>query len=120
MSEVLVCWRCGENLAALSLPLSRMDECPACSVHLHVCRMCSFYDPAVTRACREDDADDVGEKERANFCDYFQPMPNAFDASAAAAEQQARNELDNLFQGEAAADEHPADGDQQAADDLFK
>ena len=34
MSQQLSCYRCGESLAALSLPLSRQDQCPGCSAEL--------------------------------------------------------------------------------------
>ena len=91
MSHNIACYRCGERLSSLSLPFSRRDECPGCHNHLHVCRMCEFFDASVPRQCREDDADDVSEKERLNFCDYFKPSETAFDparkAEAAAAEQ---------------------------------
>jgi len=95
----LVCWRCGEPLEGLSLPLCRLDECRSCSVQVHVCRMCTFFDPKVTRQCREDDAEEVKEKERANFCDYFKPRPDAFDPQFTEAEQAARAALDDLFGG---------------------
>ena len=97
---MLLCWRCGTALAELSLPLSRLDECPVCQVHLHVCRMCEYYDPAVTKACREDGADEVREKQRANFCDWFRPSERAFDADLAAESQRAAAKLNALF-GEA-------------------
>jgi len=96
MSEI-VCWRCGTDLADLSLPLARLDECPQCVVHLHVCRMCQFFDPTVTKSCREDDADEVRDKQSANFCDYFKVAPDAFDATLADADQAAKNQLDILF-----------------------
>ena len=73
MTDELHCWRCGAVLRALSLPLSRLDECPDCSMHLHVCRMCTHFDPGVARQCREDDAEEVRDKERDNLCDYFVP-----------------------------------------------
>ena len=72
MADIPVCWRCGHSLEELSMPPGRLDECPECRSQLHVCRMCAFFNPEVIRACREDDADEVMEKERANFCDYFQ------------------------------------------------
>jgi hypothetical protein len=97
MAHDLVCWRCGGSLAALSLPLRRLEECPACRAELHVCRMCRSYDPRVAKKCREDDAEDVKGKDTANFCDYFRPRPGAFDAALAAAEQQARDQLSGLF-----------------------
>ena len=100
MTKKIVCWRCGASLEALTLPLSRLDECPGCGVHVHVCRLCEFFAPARPRQCREDDAEEVKEKERANFCDYFRPRAGAFDAARAAAEQQARDQLAALFGGD--------------------
>ena len=119
---MIVCWRCGDSLKKLTLPLARLDECPSCNAHLHICRMCIFYDPAITKACREDDADEVQEKERANFCDYFRPAEAAFDAVRAAAEKKAVDDLQGLF-GSSDAGEEQADssGDPaiKAAEDLF-
>jgi hypothetical protein len=125
MSDELHCWRCGSDLSALSLPLSRMDECPACLIYLHVCRMCVYFDPVIARACREDDAEEVKEKERANFCDYFRPSAHAFDSDIAAAESEARTQLGSLFGGKDESDSGAKDakddlGDGPAADDLFK
>jgi hypothetical protein len=114
---MIVCWRCGDSLKKLTLPLAQLDECPSCNAHLHICPMCIFYAPAVTKACREDDADEVREKERANFCDYFRPAENAFDAGRAAAEKQAVDQLQGLF-GDA-GDKGSSDNI-GAADDLFK
>jgi hypothetical protein len=47
-------------------------ECD-CGADLHVCKNCEFYDPKVYNECRETSADVVREKDRANFCEYFQP-----------------------------------------------
>ncbi|MEC9375723.1 MAG: hypothetical protein VYA80_05050 [Pseudomonadota bacterium] len=93
----LVCWRCGLGLDQLSLPLSRMDECPECKVHLHVCKMCQNFDPSVTLSCREDDAEEVREKQSANFCDYFKAANGAFDQNIAKVEQLAKIEANSLF-----------------------
>lgn len=118
MSHDLVCWRCGGSLAALTLPLRRLEECPACRAELHVCRLCAFYDPYVAKKCREDDAEEVKAKEQANFCDYFRPRPGAFDSVAAQAEQRAKDQLAALFGGGAQA---PGSGEAgSAADALFK
>jgi hypothetical protein len=99
MTHDLVCWRCGASLAALSLPLRRLDECPMCRAELHVCRMCRSYDPRVAKKCREDDAEEVRGKEQANFCDYFRPRPEAFDPALGEAERKARDQLSGLFSG---------------------
>ena len=118
MVQALQCYRCGTSLAGLSLPLGRLDECPECTVQLHVCRMCRFYDPAVTKQCREDDAEEVREKSRANFCDYFTPSADAHDPSFVTADTKARSELDSLF-GDGDGDTGGNDA-ASAADDLFK
>jgi hypothetical protein len=118
---MIVCWRCGHSLAELTLPLARLDECPSCNAQLHICRMCLCYDPAVTKACREDDADEIREKERANFCDYFKPAEDAFDADRAFLEQQAAAQLHGLFGDDGGRDaKESSDGPAtRAAEDLF-
>lgn len=97
MAHNICCYRCGTSLAALSLPLSRQDECPGCGNYLHVCKMCTHFDATVPRQCREDGADDVTEKERLNFCDWFVPGDSAFDTKREEEERQARSALDALF-----------------------
>ena len=119
MTDDLHCYRCGTSLAALSLPLSRRDECPSCSVHLHVCRMCSFFDAQVPKQCREDDAEEVTDKERQNFCEWFKPASGVFDAKRFGEEQQAKSQLAELF-GESDASGRDADKLQNDAEDLFK
>lgn len=121
MSHNIVCYRCGGSLSTLSLPLSRRDECPHCQNYLHVCRMCLYYDPHVPRQCREDDADDVKEKEQLNFCDYFEPAGNAFDAAGKQAADRAAVQLDALFGDASADDPGPADDDTLSdAENLFR
>ena len=97
MAHHIKCYRCGASLEALSLPLSRQDECPGCGNYLHVCRMCVHYDKTVPRQCREDGAEDVKDKDRLNFCDWYKPSQMAFDAGRKAEEDQARATLDALF-----------------------
>ncbi|NIV16933.1 MAG: hypothetical protein GWN47_00655 [Woeseiaceae bacterium] len=97
MSHEIRCYRCGASLAALSLPLSRQDECPGCHNHLHVCMMCIHYDRHVPKQCREDDAEEVTEKARLNFCEWFKPSETAFDAGRKDEEDAARAALEDLF-----------------------
>ncbi len=119
MTDSILCYRCGTSLAGLSLPLSRRDECPACSASLHVCRMCAFFDPTVAGQCREDDAEHVRDKETANFCDWFKPASGVFDAAGKQAADAASAQLDALFGG-TEIDAPDADEQQAAADALFK
>ncbi|MFO1426002.1 MAG: hypothetical protein U1F11_03315 [Steroidobacteraceae bacterium] len=97
MSHDLVCWKCGASLAALSLPLRRLDECPKCRAELHVCRMCVDYDTRVAKHCREPTAEEVREKDRANFCDHYKPRAGAYVPPDTAAIDRAKSELDRLF-----------------------
>lgn len=118
MPEPIVCYRCGASLEKLSLPLSRRDECPECTIHLHVCRMCIYFDRQVPRQCREDGAEEVLDKEKMNFCDWFKPSADAFDPAQARQAARARTELASLFGAEPEA--QATDPDTQRAEDLFK
>ncbi len=83
--------------------------------------MCQFFDPAVTEQCSEDDAEEVKEKIRSNFCDYFKPGYGTFDPASAEAENLAKNALDSLF-GEGDGDEKDKSGTGGSSDaeDLFR
>jgi hypothetical protein len=96
MSEELVCWKCGAPLSELSLPLSRTDECRACRAELHVCRMCRFYDTSKAKSCSEPIADEVQDKQRANFCGYFLVAGGRFRPRSDTAEL-AKAALESLF-----------------------
>lgn len=87
------------SLVDYTLPLRRVEECRSCRAELHVCRMCEFYDVSVAKHCREPIADEVKDKERANFCDYFRPTPTAYRPGDESAADRARAELDALFGG---------------------
>jgi len=119
MDDVLACFRCGASLAQLSLPLSRRDLCPACGISLHVCRMCLYFDATVPKQCREDDAEEVVDKEKVNFCEWFKPAPGAFDPARAGEAERAKAALSALFGGEAPA-QPEADSLLSKAEDLFK
>lgn len=112
----LVCWKCGNSLADLSLPLRRLDECKRCSAELHVCKLCEFYSVTVAKHCRETVAEEVKDKERANFCDYFKPQPNAYSTSGRDAASQAKSDLDALFGGAKPAVAEPAAADRAKAE----
>lgn len=112
----LVCWKCGASLAALSLPLQRLDECKQCAAELHVCKLCEFYSTAVAKHCREPIAEEVKDKERANFCDYFKPRPDAYSAAGQQAASQAKADLDALFGGGKSATSEPSAADKAKAE----
>jgi ribosome-binding protein aMBF1 (putative translation factor) len=116
MSTDLVCWKCGASLKAQPLPLGRRSECLSCGAELHVCRLCRHYDTAKAKQCRERAADEVQNKTRANFCDWFQPKADAFSAEAAG-NKPAGNPLDTLFGSDTASP--PKSDTRNALDKLF-
>ena len=63
--------------------------------------MCVDYDTSVAKSCREPIAEEVKEKDRANFCDYFKPRPDAYRPRDQTAERKSRTALDAIFGGQA-------------------
>jgi len=64
------CWQCGQQLRERDY--AREALCPGCARPTHVCRNCRHYSTAAADACREPMADPVADKQRANFCGYFE------------------------------------------------
>ncbi len=116
MSDSLVCWKCGASLEDLLIPFSRREECPACHTDLHVCRMCEFYDTSVAKSCREPVADEVRDKERANFCGYFKAIPDAYRPGDSGEADEAKAKLAALFGDDEAAKDATASGSKSEAD----
>jgi ribosome-binding protein aMBF1 (putative translation factor) len=84
-------------LSALSLPLRRLDACKACNAELHVCRMCIEYDTSHAQHCREPTAEEVRNKDEANFCDHFKPKAGAYVAKDGGEIARSKAALDDLF-----------------------
>ena len=115
----LVCWKCGASLATLPLPLSRLAECPKCRAYLHSCRLCQFYNPNLTSQCDEERAEEVRDKEGANFCDWFKPRPNAHGARPGAKGAAAKAKIDTLFGAAAGGADTTADAARSRLDELL-
>lgn len=132
MAESFECWKCGTLARDEPMPLGRETRCRACDNDLHVCRQCTFYDTTKGKSCAEPIADEVLDKERANFCGYFTLNPSAHAGTAQA--DAAREQLAAMFalgdappSANAAADaetllrkrEDDADAAQRALGELF-
>ncbi|MBB6095095.1 ribosomal protein L40E [Povalibacter uvarum] len=115
----LTCWKCGNSLADYTLPLRRLEECRKCHAELHVCKMCEWYNTSVAKHCREPIAEEVKDKERANFCDYFTPRPDAYSSSPQDEAARAKAQLDALFGGAAPAQPSAADTARAELEALF-
>jgi hypothetical protein len=72
------------------------DTCDRCDADLHVCLNCSHHDPSAYNECREGSAERVGDRERANRCDWFSPS-DASGGEVDLASARQRSALDELF-----------------------
>lgn len=97
MADNYVCWKCGAPIGHLPFPLGRMSRCDQCKADLHVCKLCKFYDTTRANQCQETVADPVVDKQRANFCGYFQPEPDAFKQQDSTVTNSAQQQLADLF-----------------------
>ncbi len=67
----MICHNCGREVDAGAKP-GRADACPFCGSDLRCCSNCRFFEPGAYNQCLETQAERVVEKDRSNFCDYFQ------------------------------------------------
>jgi len=76
MSDDIIgaCWNCGHGLTKADY--GREADCPGCHKPTRVCRNCRQFSPGRPNDCAEPLAEHLLEKERANFCEYFDPADN--------------------------------------------
>lgn len=67
----LICWNCG-RATGFEGKIARSDSCPHCQSDLRCCRGCRFFDPTSRWQCREPIEAPIPNKEKSNFCDWFQ------------------------------------------------
>jgi hypothetical protein len=89
------CWFCGTE-AIVPGKLGRKDGCSKCRMSLKCCRNCRHFDPPAPRQCREPAAEFVGDKEGANFCEYFEFVEKA-GGSRGNPQAEAKRKFDALF-----------------------
>ena len=75
----------------ISFKVSFRDECLFCRRDLHNCKNCAFYDVKSYNECKEPAADRVVDKEKNNYCEFYQPgsggeQQSTADKAKAAAE----------------------------------
>lgn len=94
------CQFCGAEVT-LSDPIPRDSSCESCQRDYRCCRQCRHYDTSRNNSCRETEAELVEDKQRRNFCEFFDfnPAPFRGPARDTSREAQARAKLDSLFKG---------------------
>ena len=65
------CYQCGWEWKIGGQP-GRNESCPECRSDLRVCLNCESYDSRAAHQCRDRRAEPVMEKDRGNFCEYFE------------------------------------------------
>ena len=66
-----VCYFCGAEIND-GMRIYRSSTCPSCLKDLKICYNCKFYSEGAHWDCLESIHEPVREKDRANFCEYFQ------------------------------------------------
>ena len=85
------------------------DHCQKCYSDLHSCRNCEFFDSAAYNECREPAAEFVKDKEKANFCDFFQPTQSLEHKVKIPSKQVLRAQAEALFKSNTDIQEAPKD-----------
>jgi len=65
-----MCFHCKKELDLSTRP-GRGEACPHCGSDVKVCLNCRFYDVTSYNECWEPSAERVVEKDKANFCEFF-------------------------------------------------
>ena len=99
--ETRHCHKCGWTWDISGLP-GRGDTCHGCRADLRVCLNCLNHDLHAAEECRERRADLVQDKDRSNFCEYFDMAQRVYRKNGGAnpsREDRARDELKRLLGG---------------------
>jgi hypothetical protein len=112
------CRSCGAPLT-IGEPIPRDAECGSCGSDLRSCVNCRHYDPRLHNACRETEAEQVEDRRRRNFCEYFEPSREPWAPGSGDAAQDARAKLDRLFGG-AKSPAPPSSTAREKLEGLFK
>jgi hypothetical protein len=73
------CYRCGFEWTIPGQP-GRGDRCHSCGSDLRVCLNCASYDVRAAHQCRDRRADPVEDKDKGNFCEYFDFVRRVYTA----------------------------------------
>ena len=112
------CWQCGTAVTDQPLPLSTYAACSDCRAQFHCCRQCKNFNPRLRADCDEPRAESHTEREKANFCDWFQLRHEFVEPSEKVSSVYHQAELHKIFSTNSGIAETPSDTRTQL-DDLF-
>ncbi|NOY88490.1 MAG: hypothetical protein GXO93_03745 [FCB group bacterium] len=100
-TEGLLCWNCGQP-TGITGRVMRADSCTDCLADLRCCRGCRHFDPTRRFQCKEPIETNIANKEKNNFCDFFQKRDAVKTAGGVFRGQQESKEVrkkkfDDLF-----------------------
>ncbi len=90
------CPHCQKPLS-LDPKISFREYCPFCMRDLHCCLACHFHDRGLSNECQETQAEPVLDKEKANYCEYFQFAKKNVSGQAIDQALKAKEKLAELF-----------------------
>ena len=91
-----MCYFCGQPFTGDKV--YRDTICSRCGKDLHSCLNCRFYEKGSYLDCRESISEGIADKERSNFCDYFEYADRKGSGSDKKA-QDAKSQFAKLFGG---------------------
>ncbi|MBK1701221.1 hypothetical protein [Thiococcus pfennigii] len=89
------CWHCGRRLAAVDY--GRETRCLDCDRDTRVCRNCRHYAPGRANECLEPMVERVLAKDRANFCEWFEPADRVPQGGTSSPGEDLRAAAEALF-----------------------
>lgn len=90
-----MCVLCGSPLPEGKI--YRSDSCGSCGKPLKSCKNCKFYAPGKQYDCSEHISEPVFDKERENYCDYYQPNRSFGNQKGKNKADDARDAFNSLF-----------------------
>lgn len=90
------CFFCKRELRIHGKVMFR-DVCPSCSGDLHICKNCRFYDENYYNKCRETRAEWVSDREKSNYCEYFEFKESGEKDESSKAKEEAIKKWNKLF-----------------------
>ena len=89
--------KCAACAAIVQTSVGLESTCPKCNADLHICRMCTFFDPGSRFECRKPLTARVVNKGGRNTCELFAARTVVERETSSAKPPDARQAFANLF-----------------------